>query len=275
MGSPYKTIAGNLGVAPGDPAALPTVPVITGSGGTLKLPLSSFGAMFTPTFAGGLSWDQALSQSGNIAQGFAPGSPAAAALGGTASGPAGGKFANGAATDAFAYCGVVSGPSYTPSGTINPTIDGFDQHALFNMDAKFANDQTHDPSCCRVHQDISWDQAFQNWSDRPPHQGFPSDATTGNWYEDRTKSGIRFGDRSLPDFESGYTTNGQPDLLHGDTFHDRDDPRGPRTMKGTFDFRLTVTDSCHGDAPVATSPTITIPFGGDIPFETHRRKDEN
>ena len=118
-------IQGNRGeprTRAGDPAALPTVPVITGSGGTLKLPLSSFGAMFTPTFAGGANWDQALSQSGNLSQGFAPESPAAAALGGTESGPAGGDFANGGATAAFAN--AVQQDPYVLAGLTALKIDG-------------------------------------------------------------------------------------------------------------------------------------------------------
>ncbi len=162
-------------------------------------------------------------------------------------------------------CAVVSGPTYTPSGTINPSIQGNQKQATFNMDAKFAKDQTHDPSCCSFHQDLKWDQAYQNsHGGFPPHIGFPNNATAGNWYEDRDDKGAPYGDRNHPANFGQYTTNGVPDPQHGDTFHAQDNPFASIGRQGTWDFRATVTDSCHGNAPVApapgATPTVKIPW---------------
>jgi hypothetical protein len=152
-------------------------------------------------------------------------------------------------------CGVVSGPRHEYNGTLSHP--GNDRQAGFYFTARFANDATHDPSCCEFHQDIKWDQTFAQTHQGPPHSGF-GNAPAGVFVEDVSPSGDHYGDRNNSYAGNQYTSHSKLDPKNGDTYFGMDFPEvGPRE-RGQYEFRGRVTDSCHGNAPVATGNTITI-----------------
>lgn len=144
-------------------------------------------------------------------------------------------------------CGVVSGPAYTEFGkppangdiTIkaqtyhDPVLKFEAQFARFTMDAKFATDAKHDPSCCRVHQYIKWDSKYQaSNGGKPLHSGFPN-GKANRWYEDTDATQTyQYGNRNKPHAFSQYLTNGHSDSLHSDTFHGYDAASGGANLNG-------------------------------------------
>jgi hypothetical protein len=163
-------------------------------------------------------------------------------------------------------CSIVSGPAYTPSGTIPVTnAGGRKTAATFNLGASFHSAGTGvSPACCSVRQYIKWNTAFHNWSGGPPHAGFPSSAPANTWIEDRNDTntrryGYRTGPFAVPlsPCRNEYKTGTTLDMANGDTYCGRDRPSGPTSMVGQFKFRLDVIDTCSGAAAVS-SPEITI-----------------
>ena len=242
-------------------------------GGTQAGPAPQGGTQAGPAPQGG-------TQAGPAPQGGTQAGPAP--QGGTQAGPAPQNGTQQAAPEDKKSCAVVSGPSYTPGGPYKPLMSTWTQYAPFQMDAKFAKDDKHDPSCCVVHQDLSVNQRFLDVAGGPPHEGFPKTMAAGVYYEDTDSTGTNhYGDRNNPSSISQYidTKTGLTDQQHGDAFHGVDTPQSPtkefghdmtttrvgKTQDGTWDFRLRVTDRCNGDAPVAPAPdakpTTTILWG--------------
>lgn len=163
-------------------------------------------------------------------------------------------------------CGVKSGPSYSPTGTVPVTTAHHKKKATFTLAASFSTDpaKATKPSCCEVRQYVKWDKAFQDWRGGPIHSGFPSTATYDTWYEDRDTSDTRYGHRagiySSPVSGCGdeYKTATAQDMANGDAYCGRDSPNGPDTMTGTWNFQLKVVDTCDGDKEKASSSVITI-----------------
>jgi hypothetical protein len=163
-------------------------------------------------------------------------------------------------------CFVASGPSYSPTGTIPVTTSGGRKRTRFGMAATFGDVAASGrvPACCEVRQYIKWDRAFQTWLGGPPHGGFGSGATYDTWYEDRNVSDHRYGHRSGPHMSvvSGcgdeYKTGATQDQANGNTYCGKDNPGGPDTMTGRWNFQLKVIDTCNGDAVKATSSVITV-----------------
>jgi len=164
-------------------------------------------------------------------------------------------------------CSVASGPSYSPSGTIPLTDYGTVKTAPFSMAATFATDSAKDtkPSCCEIRQFIKWDKSAHKENSGPPHKGFPSSANADTWIEDRSPDDKRYGHRSGPhsslsdDCFDRYTTGKTRDDSNGDTYCGADSPDGPaHHMKGQYQFRLDVVDTCNQDATKASSSVITV-----------------
>jgi hypothetical protein len=166
-------------------------------------------------------------------------------------------------------CKVASGPTYTPSGTLTPTISGGRKSFPFSMAATFATlaPTAVFPACCEVHQFIKWDARYVASKGGPPHGGFPSSAQADTWIEDRDANDKRYGHRSdshSDPIEKGgdeYTTGGVRDQVHGDTYAGKDGPSSAASRVGTFQFRLDVVDTCNSNATKASSSIITLPWG--------------
>jgi len=47
-------------------------------------------------------------------------------------------------------------------------------------------------------------------------------------------------------------------MANGDTYCGNDNPSGPTSMTGQFQFRLDINDTCNGNAVKASTPVITI-----------------
>jgi hypothetical protein len=163
-------------------------------------------------------------------------------------------------------CELASGPSYTPSGSIPVTNASGRKSASFNMAASFVNNPAANklPSCCSVRQFILWDSTFHTWRGGPPHSGFPASSPAGTWIEDRDDKSPdgRYGHRSGPhsqpfaNCEDEYRTGAARDMLNGDTYCGADNPHGPSSMVGSFQFQLVVFQT--GGAVAARSSVITV-----------------
>jgi hypothetical protein len=140
-------------------------------------------------------------------------------------------------------CGLVKAPEYDVQGSVPAGT-------TFHWTAKFANDATHDPKCCEVRQQVSWDHGS------PPHGGFqPPDNLPNNWYEDRDTSGTRYGRRSGS--YSAPTPNW--DWYGPNDYNGADTPSGSRPGF-VLNFRLTVVDVCNGDKTIFTSKPISVEY---------------
>jgi hypothetical protein len=162
---------------------------------------------------------------------------------------------------AEAECRVLSGPTYSPSGTVSVTNSGGRKRAPFSFTAAFTPRR---PGTFALRQYIKWDQAFQTWRGGPPHSGFSSSSTSDTWYEDRDVNDKRYGHRSGTHSDpiggggDEYTLGGTQDQINGDTYNGRDTPGGPTAMTGQFTFQLKVVDTANGDAEKASSPEIKV-----------------
>jgi hypothetical protein len=96
-------------------------------------------------------------------------------------------------------CGVLSGPTYTPTGNI-PSITvlergGNMRYFPFRMAASFYNMPEADliPSCCSVRQYIKWDQRYVDSKQGLPNPAFPPSTPVNTWIEDRSPGDYRYG----------------------------------------------------------------------------------
>lgn len=160
-------------------------------------------------------------------------------------------------------CEIVSGPSYTPTGTIPVTLAGGRKKAAqWQMAAQFRNDASRDvaASACEVRQYIKWDAAFG----QVPHSGFPAGSSADTWYEDRDTAGTRYGHRSgsysapMAGCFDEYLTGTTRDQANGDKYCGKDAPEGFSTDTGSWQFQLKVLDVANGDAEKGSSSVITV-----------------
>jgi hypothetical protein len=166
------------------------------------------------------------------------------------------------------HCRVHSGPTHTPSGNIPVTNAGGRKTANFALSAVFRTTQASNeqPGCCSVRQYIMWDQRYATSRGGPPHSGFPASTPPGTFVEDRDQVGGRYGHRSGPHSqpragcEDEYLLAGSRNMLHGDSYCGTDGPNAHSSRLGTWQFYLTVEDTCAAAAPVR-SPTITLFWG--------------
>lgn len=165
-------------------------------------------------------------------------------------------------------CGVASGPTYTPTGSVPVATTGGRKRASFTFAAKFNSDASTGevPGCCQVRQYIKWDSKFHTWRGGPPHSGFPSGASADTWIEDRDTADKRYGHRSGTHSDpiaggDEYLLAGVRNQAAGDTYRGSDSPGGPTSMVGKFFFRLDVIDVSNSNAVKASSSTITIDWG--------------
>lgn len=192
--------------------------------------------------------------------------------GGPAAAPAAGG--GGAATAAPARrAELLTGPRYTPNGTIAPaTASGVTSFGPWTMSAQFKNDHARGifAGCGEVHQDIKWNAAaaasFRALVGRDvPHAGFPAGHPPNVWIEDRDDTNTnRYGRRSGPfshpvPLANEYTNaTGAQDMLHGATFHGRDNPSGPAAATGQWKFMLLAFDMCNQGVQVGSADFIEI-----------------
>jgi RHS repeat-associated protein len=139
-------------------------------------------------------------------------------------------------------CGIKKAPEYDVSGAVPPGT-------TFHWQAEFLNDSTHDPNCCEVRQDISWNIGGA------PHAGFaPPRNQPNQWYEDRDQNNKRYGRRTGP-----YKDPQPFDHYVGNKYFGNDTPSGlPHGT--TFRFRLKVVDVCRRARTIYTSKTISMTF---------------
>ena len=150
-------------------------------------------------------------------------------------------------------CGIKKAPEYGASGSVPPGT-------WIAWGAEFLNDSTHDPTCCEVRQDISWNKAPAP-NQPAPHKGFqPPDNQPGQWYEDRTEKDRRYGHRTGPYAYPNPTMNS----YHGNGYDGADIPGegygGGAAAGFTLSFRLRVVDVCNGGMTIYTSKTLQVPF---------------
>ena len=138
-------------------------------------------------------------------------------------------------------CGLIKGPEYDKRGTIAGGTP-------FRWTAKFKDDSTYSPSCCEIHQYIKSNKT-------PLHSGFPPDVKPDKAYEDRDKSGKRYGHRT------GRFADPQPgsDEYSGDGYSGADQPFG-WPAGTTFKFYLVASDVCNGSKIIYTSRTLIVKF---------------
>lgn len=151
-----------------------------------------------------------------------------------------------------------TGPTYVPSGTINPPVVGGNQQAPFRFRARFK----HEPasgifaSCCEARQHIRWDAASA--AALPggiPHAGFPAGTAANTWIEDRNGADtLRYGHRSGRHGNAVVgnqylDTNGRRNQAFGHRYEGRDFPGGPDALlAGSWRFMVSVIDVCNGNA---------------------------
>jgi hypothetical protein len=161
-----------------------------------------------------------------------------------------------------------SGPTYSPSGTIAPTIAGGRETAHFALRAEFENDPANGvfPSCCEIRQFIRWDAAAAAsfGAGGVPHGGFPAGTAANTWIEDRDAANNRYGRRSGPfsdpqTFDQYLDSTGARNQAFGHLYRGTDDPGGPAAgMAGTWRFLLRVVDVCNGNRQVGSDDFIRI-----------------
>jgi len=159
-------------------------------------------------------------------------------------------------------CKVKSGPTYTPSGTLTPTLSGGLRRTSFDLAAEFEHDPSNgfDASCCEVRQFILWT------ADPPPnHAGWKpeSDYSANTWYEDRDGVGKRYGHRTgthsecigINHYEDKAATK---DCAQGQVYKGQDTPGGASSRTGQWQFRLKVIDTCDGAKDVGTTASVIV-----------------
>jgi RHS repeat-associated protein len=134
-------------------------------------------------------------------------------------------------------CGIAQGATYNVSGRIKPG-------SSFAFSASFMNDETHDPNCCDVTQEV--------WFSRGPlPSGFkPPEDQPRHWYEDRDRNAVKVYRRSAGNsFCSQYV---------GDSHFGCDNPMMyvPVLMK----LRLVILDNCRGGIQIYVSKPISEQF---------------
>lgn len=159
---------------------------------------------------------------------------------------------------------VEAGPTYTPSGTIAPTVSGGRKSADFTMAATFKNDPAHGiyASCCEVRQYIQWSAG-----EIPNHPGFQP-ATSFNadtWYEDRDSADKRYGHRSGPYSDPGpgdeyLDDSGSQDQANGRVYAGSDSPETTAARTGEWRFQLRVVDTANGNREIGGTDNITLDF---------------
>ncbi len=167
---------------------------------------------------------------------------------------------------------VKAGPTYTPHGVIAATVAGGTKSAHFDLSAEFDQDADNGifASCCEVRQEMKWDAAaaasftaIDAAHPGIPHVGFPAGAAVDTFIEDRNGTNtLRYGHRSA--FSPGIPGNrfvnaagGAADQANGRRFEANDNPSGPSTLAGQWQFRISVVDTCNGKR-IGGIDTITI-----------------
>jgi len=161
---------------------------------------------------------------------------------------------------------LVSGPTYTPGGTIAATTAGGVDSATFRFSAEFEEDPENGifPSCCEVEQWIRWDAAAAaSWGGGPPHGGFPAATAPDTWIEDRDDANTRYGRRSGPQSapangDEYLDATGARNQAFGQRYRGRDSPSGPATLAGQWRFMVQVVDVCHGRTRIGTPDFIRV-----------------
>jgi len=169
-------------------------------------------------------------------------------------------------------CEVVSGPRYTPSGTIAATVAGGGRSATFNFRADFRSDPANGifPSCCEVRQFIRWNAAaaashtaIRGAGLTSPHSGFPATHPADRWIEDRDRANTRYGHRSgrhsaPASFDQYLDGAGRRNQAFGHRYRGSDSPGGPLALAGQWRFFLRVVDVCNGDTRVGTQAFVRV-----------------
>jgi hypothetical protein len=163
---------------------------------------------------------------------------------------------------------LVTGPSYTPTGTIAPPVDGAgNQFANFRLRAEFRNDPANQiyASCGEIRQFIMWDAASATAMGGPPHAGFPGGTPAGTWLEDRDNTGTnRYGHRagafSDPQtFDQYLDTNGRRNQAFGHLYRGSDTPGGAAAgLGGTWRFLIRAVDVCNGGARIGGQDFVRV-----------------
>ena len=152
-----------------------------------------------------------------------------------------------------------SGPTYTPGGTLAPTVAGGNESVTFRLNAEFDSDPANGifPSCCEVRQSIRWDAAaaasfaaIRGPGNTVPHAGFPAGHPADTWIEDRDGTNtLRYGHRVgfSPGPGNQYLdSDGKRNQAFGHIYRGRDTPGGPVALAGQWRFMLRVIDVCNG-----------------------------
>ena len=152
-----------------------------------------------------------------------------------------------------------SGPTYTPGGTLAPTVAGGNESVTFRLNAEFDSDPANGifPSCCEVRQSIRWDAAaaasfaaIRGPGNTVPHAGFPAGHPADTWIEDRDGTNtLRYGHRVgfSPGPGNQYLdSDGKRNQAFGHIYRGRDTPSGPVALAGQWRFMLRVIDVCNG-----------------------------
>ncbi len=151
--------------------------------------------------------------------------------------------------DLYGLCKKKCGLEIAPRYDIQGSAPG---GTTFSWYAKFMDDNNHDPKCCEVRQQISWDFV---WRTRP-HPGFQRPENKPNtWYEDRDRFDKRYGRRTgdYSDLKEGFDWYGVNDYSGRDTPSDY-------TPGDVLSYRLIAVDVCNGDKTIFTSEKIDIVF---------------
>ncbi len=137
-------------------------------------------------------------------------------------------------------CGIKKAPEYDKQGVI-PSETEFKGHA------ELLGDDTHDPKCCEVRQEIKWTGG------PAPHAGFePNDTASSTWHEDRARDGTRYGRRTGP--YAYYQAGGNE---YGPDYYNMNDNPGNRPDY-TMVFRLIVVDICDNNKIISTSKNLIV-----------------
>ena len=137
-------------------------------------------------------------------------------------------------------CGLKVAPEYDKG----PVIPGGSE---FSWHATFLNDGTHEPTCCEVHQMVSWSNGPAPW------WFFPPENRPNIWYEDRDPLNHRYGRRD-PSTSLSHL-NSWDNVYFGDQYRGADRPANwPHGEK--FKFKLIVVDICNHHSIIYTSKVL-------------------
>ncbi|MDX9956109.1 MAG: hypothetical protein RBT75_18565, partial [Anaerolineae bacterium] len=162
---------------------------------------------------------------------------------------------------------VLTGPTYTPHGTIPTTVAGGRKSANFSFEVEFEDDpaQQFFPSCGELRQYIRWDAAAAAsfGASGVPHSGFPTGSAAGTWIEDRDASNKRYGHRSgrfsdPQSFDQYLDTTGARNQAFGETYEGNDGPGGSTSLAGVWEFAIQCVDVCNNDAPIGGNDYLRI-----------------